>query len=357
MGRNRKRKSLWGDIRSWHWISSAICLAGLLMFAVTGITLNHADFVESKASVQSVEKTLPAPLLKTVNRSRNSKTLPLSFEKWMDAHTGLDLNNFELQWSEYELYGKYAQPATQRWFSLDLETGTMYQESVSGGWIAFFNDLHKGRNTGFWWQMFLDLFSVATLIFAATGLWLLKRYAKGRQSTWPLVFAGIGLPALMLFISTTASAAESELTVQIQRQDVAEYHNPYLAIWLADTRHQKLMNIKVLYDGRMANSKGEKWLKDLRLWWRRAGRFATLPIDGVSGATRPPGSFTVNLSPYMNQLTRFPAGDYFIFVEAARELGGRELVKIPLQLPFSSPVQLTRSGRQELGTITLKTEP
>ncbi|NIV36045.1 MAG: hypothetical protein GWN58_43325, partial [Anaerolineae bacterium] len=34
---------LWlGTLRQWHWISSALCLVGMLLFSVTGITLNHA---------------------------------------------------------------------------------------------------------------------------------------------------------------------------------------------------------------------------------------------------------------------------------------------------------------------------
>jgi len=27
----------------WHWISAAICLVGMILFAITGVTLNHAD--------------------------------------------------------------------------------------------------------------------------------------------------------------------------------------------------------------------------------------------------------------------------------------------------------------------------
>ena len=34
------------QMRQWHWISAAICLIGMLLFAVTGITLNHAGKIE-----------------------------------------------------------------------------------------------------------------------------------------------------------------------------------------------------------------------------------------------------------------------------------------------------------------------
>ncbi|MBD3586283.1 DUF2271 domain-containing protein [Salinimonas sp. HHU 13199] len=353
----KRRRSKWWDLRTWHWISSAICLAGLLLFAVTGITLNHASSIESQPVVTSVEKTLPDALIKTVKRARNGDTLPRGFSRWMTDNTNVDPGLFRLQWSDYELYGSRAGPGENSWFSVDLESGTVSYESTARGMVAFFNDLHKGRNTGFWWKMFIDAFSIATLLFSLTGLWLLKRYARGRASTWPLVIAGVGIPALLLIMSTAAHAASGKLSVTTPRQQVAEYHNPYLAIWLADARHTKVMNIKVMYDVAMDNDKGEKWLKDLRLWWRRSGRSTALPVDGVTGATRPSGTMSISLSGHMQDLASLEAGEYFIFVEAARELGGRELVKLPLTLPLTAPLTVTRSGNHELGNITLTMEP
>jgi hypothetical protein len=37
---------------------------------------------------------------------------------------------------------------------------------------------------------------------------------------------------LLAALSTPALAAEVELSVEIPQQDVAEYHRPYVAIWL-----------------------------------------------------------------------------------------------------------------------------
>jgi hypothetical protein len=51
------------QMRQWHWISAAICLIGMLLFAVTGITLNHAGKIESKPVIHSASNTLQAELL------------------------------------------------------------------------------------------------------------------------------------------------------------------------------------------------------------------------------------------------------------------------------------------------------
>ena len=51
-----------GTLRQWHWISSALCLAGMLLFAVTGITLNHATQIEAKPRVINHQAQLPEAL-------------------------------------------------------------------------------------------------------------------------------------------------------------------------------------------------------------------------------------------------------------------------------------------------------
>ena len=66
---------------------------------------------------------------------------------------------------------------------------------------------------------------------------------------------------------------------------------------------------------------------------------------------------TLDLSPFAAQLAALPDGEYTLNVEAARELGGRELIRIPLTLPITQSQHHTEQGQHELGTITLTMEP
>lgn len=152
------------------------------------------------------------------------------------------------------------------------------------------------------------------------------------------------------------SAAELEVEIEIPRLNVAEYHRPYVALWIEqDNRH--IADLNVWYDQKMNNNEGEKWLKDMRQWWRRSGRSLEFPVDGVSGATRAVGTHTVNFSSDSAALKPLKAGNYALLVEAAREVGGREILRIP----FSWPAQTTQSasvqGSNELGRITLTVTP
>ncbi|MGB9109724.1 MAG: PepSY-associated TM helix domain-containing protein, partial [Telluria sp.] len=46
------RRAVWlRQLHQWHWISSAICLMAMLLFSITGFTLNHATQIEAKPAV------------------------------------------------------------------------------------------------------------------------------------------------------------------------------------------------------------------------------------------------------------------------------------------------------------------
>ena len=68
------------------------------------------------------------------------------------------------------------------------------------GWVAYFNDLHKGRNTGLVWKIFIDVVAGACLFFALTGLVLLWIQARQRTSTWPLVSLGVALLVVLMIL-------------------------------------------------------------------------------------------------------------------------------------------------------------
>lgn len=198
--RKKSARVFWlKQLHTWHWVSSAISLIGLLLFAFTGITLNHAADVE--ASPKTVEKTatLPPALLQQVapdNGPDAKKPLPPPIADWVDKAMGVQAGG-RAEWSADEIYLALPRPGGDGWVSIDRQSGEVSSESTSRGWISYLNDLHKGRNTGAAWNWFIDIFAVACFLFALTGLLLLYIHAKKRPSTWPLVAAGLAIPALL----------------------------------------------------------------------------------------------------------------------------------------------------------------
>jgi len=152
-------------------------------------------------------------------------------------------------------------------------------------------------------------------------------------------------------------AAGLNVGIEIPRLDVAEYHRPYVAAWIERPDASVATTLAVWYDVKMKDGGGTKWLKDMRQWWRRTGRELDMPIDGVSGPTRPVGTHAVELTEGTAPLAQLPAGEYKLVVEAAREVGGREVVSIPFSWPAAQGQQLNAQGTSELGQITLHLKP
>ena len=172
------------------------------------------------------------------------------------------------------------------------------------------------------------------------------------------------LIAAIACASRAVFAADAQLTLELPKMDVAEYHRPYVAVWIEREDRSVAANLAVWYqgkDGKDAKSgkaePGTKWLSDLRQWWRRSGRDQTLPIDGVSGATRPAGQYQLAFSSAKPPLAGLTAGNYKLVVEAAREVGGRELVSVPFAWPPASPQHLAAKGESEIGDVKFDLNP
>jgi len=200
---NQKRRSFWlKHLHQWHWISSAICLIAMLLFAATGLTLNHAAQIEAHPQVSTKTAQLPGDLLAqlTAHAHKDRDAVPASLKLWIDRQMAVGIEQQIGEWSPDELYISLPRPGGDAWLRVDLGSGKVEYEKTDRGWISYFNDLHKGRNTGTAWSWFIDIFAVACLVFCVTGLFLLQLHAGNRPITWPLVGLGLLVPLVLAII-------------------------------------------------------------------------------------------------------------------------------------------------------------
>lgn len=190
-----------GTVRQWHWISSALCLVGMLLFAITGITLNHAAQIQAKPQVISKETQVPDGIWQNLTSpAENKAPLPDDLAKWLADELDIYIHGRLAEWDDEEIYVSLPRPGGDAWLTLDRTNGEVFYESTDRGWISYFNDLHKGRNTGSTWFWFIDVFAVACVVFCITGLVLLYRHAGSRPTTWPLVGLGLVVPLLLALL-------------------------------------------------------------------------------------------------------------------------------------------------------------
>ena len=198
----QQRRGYWlRTLHQWHWISAAVSLVVLLLFTVTGITLNHASQIEAEPSVSSRNGILPASVLKSLQAvPATDAPLPPGVRRWLDAELGIRIDGRAAEWSDGEVYVSLPRPGGDAWLAIDRDSGDVEYELTTRGAVAWLNDLHKGRNTGPVWRWFIDVFALACLLFALTGLWLLQLHARQRGATWPLVAAGLAVPVVLVIL-------------------------------------------------------------------------------------------------------------------------------------------------------------
>jgi hypothetical protein len=199
----RRRRGWWlKQLHGWHWVSAAVSLAGMLLFAATGITLNHAASITATPHVANGKTTLTPDLIRVLRAARPPDApLPHAVSAYLSPILDLNPGSRPAEWTDGEVYVAMPSAGRDAWISIDRTSGAVTSEVTDRGWISYLNDLHKGRNTGSAWFWFIDVFAVACIIFTITGFLLLQLHARHRPSTWPLVgLSLLGPAAIAIFL-------------------------------------------------------------------------------------------------------------------------------------------------------------
>lgn len=151
--------------------------------------------------------------------------------------------------------------------------------------------------------------------------------------------------SLMFCLVAWSGPQDVSITFEVPAIDAQPYHKPYVAVWVETLERKGLHSIAVWHEK-------DDWLKDLRQWWRKLGRGGA-SFDGVSGATRKPGIYTVNWNASDASGKQLPPGEYYLNIEAAREQGGRDFIRQKIQLGQGAQ-EYKVDGDLELGSIVIR---
>jgi hypothetical protein len=154
---------------------------------------------------------------------------------------------------------------------------------------------------------------------------------------------------------TPALAGNLRVEMEIPYQRATEYHFPYVAIWIERPDQTPVATLAVWSDRNLRGTERQRYLAELRTWWRVIGR-EPLSVDGFSGPTRAPGLNGVAILGSNPLLRDVPRGMYNVVIETAREEGAHELVRVPIQWGGWYG-EIKSKGESELGEITVTIYP
>lgn len=190
-----------GSVRQWHWMSAAVTLVGMLLFAITGITLNHAADISAKTQVTTIEASLPESALQRLKQLPQGEVmLPAALHSYLSEQGVRITPEQRGEWDGVEFYAAMPKPGADAWLAIDTEFEEFIYERSDRGWVAYFNDLHKGRDSGVVWFWFIDIFAVVCVVFCVTGLILLFRQGPHRPMTWPVIALGALIPLVIMLV-------------------------------------------------------------------------------------------------------------------------------------------------------------
>ena len=138
-------------ISRWlHIYLSMVSFALLLFFGVTGLTLNHNGWFAAQPRTSQVRGQVPPAWLKP-------EPAKLEIVERLRKNHGIKTGLSEFRVDDNQLGIAFKGPGYSADVVLDRATGNYDVTETKAGLAAVMNDLHKGRDTGPAWSLFLDV--------------------------------------------------------------------------------------------------------------------------------------------------------------------------------------------------------
>jgi hypothetical protein len=182
-------------IRWLHIYLSMISFAVVFFFAVTGLTLNHADrFGDEQHTVQAKGAMDP----NWVNARDTNRIRKLEVVEYLRAtyHLRGALGDFRID--DEQIGVSFKGPGYAADAFITRATGKYDLTVTNAGIVGWINDLHKGRDTGHGWSVFIDVSAILLTLISLTGLILLL-FLRRRRLAGLLVAAGGLLVAFLMY--------------------------------------------------------------------------------------------------------------------------------------------------------------
>ncbi|MFP3351344.1 PepSY-associated TM helix domain-containing protein [Pseudoalteromonas sp. SIMBA_153] len=193
------KRALYSTSRALHiYISTALFFL-LILFCVSGIVLNHVDWLKNDKNNGQITAAIPAELLTKAQTELN--TLPAIYpqiEAYLAKQYGLNkVKSIEWEKQDSLVILDYSLPAGYAYAEFDFISGELLLDYQTGGVLSVIGDLHKGRYSGDVWSWVIDISAVLMILFAITGMIILFQNRKKRIAGIWITALGVATPIVI----------------------------------------------------------------------------------------------------------------------------------------------------------------
>lgn len=191
---NRKAAML---VRWLHIYLSMISFAIVFFFAVTGLTLNHADRFTGQVHTTQEKGHLNPSWTNSPDTLHIDK---LAIVEDLRRTHGIKAGLSDFRIDDSQVGVSFKGPGYEADAFIDRSTGDYDLTTTSAGFVGLINDLHKGRDTGPGWNRFIDVCAILLALVSLTGMVLLLFLKRRRLSGLLIATLGLALAWLIYII-------------------------------------------------------------------------------------------------------------------------------------------------------------
>jgi hypothetical protein len=197
----KQPKALWqkrtaGIARWLHIYLSMVSFVVVLFFAVTGLTLNHADWFGDRARISKLAGTLNPRWVKTKDTTAVAKLAIVEFLRSKNSIKG-SVSEFRIE--DDHISVSFNSPGYAADTYIDRNNGRYKVTETRFGLVAVLNDLHKGRDAGKGWAIVIDVAAILLTIVSLTGIVMIFLMKKKRFSGLLTVITGAAIVGMIYY--------------------------------------------------------------------------------------------------------------------------------------------------------------
>lgn len=191
--RRRGVRALFPVLRWLHVYLSMVSFGLILLFAVTGLTLNHLEWEwVSRESEEFLEGELPAGW-----RTGAEVDWLAVVEHLRQAH-GIRGQLEDYRSDDFEAAVAFRGPGYAADAFIDPASGVYDLMVIQAGLVGVLNDLHRGHGGGSLLRMAVDVSAIFLILLSLTGMGILVFLRKFRVTGIAAMLGGMVLVALLI---------------------------------------------------------------------------------------------------------------------------------------------------------------
>ncbi|HWB26172.1 MAG TPA: PepSY-associated TM helix domain-containing protein [Chitinophagaceae bacterium] len=166
-----------------HIYLSMASFAIIFFFAVTGLTLNHAEKFGGEVHTKEGKGKMNVSWVKVADTTKIDK---LAIVEYLRNTHSIHAALADFRIDDEQCTASFKGPGYAADVFINRDDGTYDIQETSAGFVGIINDLHKGRDAGPVWSVFIDIAASLMTLVSLTGM-ILIFYMKRKRAAGLMV--------------------------------------------------------------------------------------------------------------------------------------------------------------------------